>query len=85
MHACKFKLKDGQPADKVLTNYIFQHETQNNNHSNNKTKTNVTRVVKGKPIPQFKVQQPKNGVRGPRPQNPQMCGALPACPFKSSI
>ena len=35
------KLKDGQPADKVLTNYIFQHETQNNNHSNNKTKTNI--------------------------------------------
>ena len=27
------KLKDGQPADKVLTIYIFQHETQNNNHS----------------------------------------------------
>jgi hypothetical protein len=28
-------------ADKVLTIYIFQHETQNNNHSNNKTKTNM--------------------------------------------
>ena len=35
------KLKDGQPADKVLTIYIFQHETQNNNHSHHKTKTNM--------------------------------------------
>jgi hypothetical protein len=33
--------------------------------------------VKGRPIShQFKVQQPKNGVRGPRPQGPQMYGAL---------
>ena len=34
------------------------------------------RDIKGRPIPQFKVQQPKNGVRGPRPQGPQMYGAF---------
>ena len=34
------------------------------------------RDIKGRPIPQFKVQQPKNGVRGPHPQGPQMYGAF---------
>ena len=41
-----------------------------------KKKNRSTRVVTGRPIPQFKVQQPKNGVRGPRPQGPQMYGAF---------
>jgi hypothetical protein len=33
--------RDGKPADKVLTIFSFQHETYNNSHSDNTTKTDT--------------------------------------------